>query len=260
MAKKQLDSDIDVLEESDKIHPWRICPIGKHYVRTHNLHIHPSKEHPTGQIVIRHAHCADNPSHKDMLSYDEIQIISKTHFSALGGPPKAGVLKEFPNADNFDELIRGWVHYWNEIFHAKDTLNPNLVKALIASESSFDSKKSRATKSKKLGYARGLMQIIDGTLTIIGDHGGELKDHFICLTHAEVMDPSANICTGVRWLFMKKAAAAERLDHKATWDDAVAEYKGILKDIIENKDSKHNPDPYNEMPIFRSFYDRLRGS
>ena len=59
---------------------------------------------------------------------------------------------------------------------------------------------------------------------------------------------------------MKKAAAAERLHHKATWDDAVAEYKGILKDIIEYKeDPKHNPDPYNEMPIFRSFYDRLRG-
>jgi hypothetical protein len=196
-----------------------------------------------------------------MLSYDEIKSISKTHFSALEGPPKTGALKDFHNADNFDELILGWVHYWNEIFHAKDTLDPNLVKALIASESSFDPKKSRATKSKKLGNARGLMQITDATLTIIGDHDGELRDHIICLTHAEVMDPSANICTGVRWLFMKKAAAAERLHHQATWDDAVAEYKGILKDIIKYKDDpKHNPDPYNEMPIFRSLYGQLQGS
>lgn len=34
----------------------------------------------------------------------------------------------------------------------------------------------------------------------------------------------------------------------------------ILKDIIENKDPKHNPDQYNEMPIFRPLYDQLRGS
>ncbi len=73
------------------------------------------------------------------------------------------------------------------------------------------------------------------------------------------MDPSANICAGVRWLFMKKAAAAERvkhakLDRAVTWDDAVAEYKGILKDILEEKD---NPDPLNEMPKFRKFYEQL---
>ena len=65
-----------------------------------------------------------------------------------------------------------------------------------------------------------------------------------------------NICAGVRWLFMKKITAAERLHHPATWDNAVAEYKGILKGIIENK----NPDPNHEMPIFRSFYKRLLGS
>jgi hypothetical protein len=68
-------SDLDVMEgfESpnavdDKVHPWRICPIGKHYVRTHVLHVPPSKIHPEGEVVTRHAHCADNPlrnGHKD---------------------------------------------------------------------------------------------------------------------------------------------------------------------------------------------------
>ena len=63
----------------DKVHLWRICPIGKHYVRTHILHVPPSKTHPAGEVVTRHAHCADNPLRKghkdhkerDLLSYDE---------------------------------------------------------------------------------------------------------------------------------------------------------------------------------------------
>lgn len=56
--------------KDDKAHPWRFCPIGKHYVRTHMLHIPPSKEHPAGQAVIRHEHCAENASYKDVLSFN----------------------------------------------------------------------------------------------------------------------------------------------------------------------------------------------
>lgn len=264
-------SDLDVVKEfevsddvNDKTHPWRVCPIGKHYVRTHVLHIPPSEKHPEGQVVTRHAHCAENPSHKDVLSYDELQIIAKKYFLSLVGAPKAGVLTEFSRADEFDSDIRGWVRYWNEIFNPKEPLDPNLVKALIASESSFrpeqDTSQHTPEKNKKIGYAHGLMQITDITLKIIGEHKGEIKDHLIYLTHKEIMDPSANICVGVRWLFTKKTIAAQRIDHTATWDDAVAEYKGILKAIVENKDPNHNPDPYNEMLKFRSFYKRLQES
>lgn len=47
------NTDLDLLEENleltsdtdSKIHPWRICPIGTHLVRTHDLHIPPSREH-----------------------------------------------------------------------------------------------------------------------------------------------------------------------------------------------------------------------
>jgi hypothetical protein len=253
--------DLDVMEDLEpshtttnkKSHPWRICPIGKHYVRTHSLHIPPSKEHPQGQIVTRHEHCADNPSHKDMLSCDEIQAIAKAQFSNLVGPPFAKILTEFPDADKFDQEIRGWARYWNEVFDPKEPLDPNLVKALIASESSFKPNQNISTGNKKLGRARGLMQLTDKTIQIIGDHKGELKNHFIHLTHNDALDPSANICAGVRWLFRKQVIATERLHHVATWDNAVAEYKGVLKGIITNK----NPDPKNEMLKFRSFYNQL---
>lgn len=234
--------------DDEKIHPWRLCPIGKHYVRTHSENISPSKKHPDGMIITREWHCAKNPSHKnhqnkniptnDILTFDELQIIVSKNFTDLEGPPKTHILK-FPKADEFDSLIRGWVIYWNKIFNAKDPLDPNLVKALIASESSFNPEAANPTNNGT-GIARGLMQLTDDTLDRLNGHKAELKDHFIHLAHNKVTDPAANICSGVRWLFMKYAGARERiakanLTRQATWDDGVAEYKGILKGIIEGK-------------------------
>ncbi|HVE44765.1 MAG TPA: transglycosylase SLT domain-containing protein [Gammaproteobacteria bacterium] len=259
------ENSIFVQDDNRKVHPWRICPIGQHYVKTHSEHIHPGREHPAGQVIIRHAHCANNPSHKnhnnqdiipkDILSFEELQMIAKTYFLDLKGLPKSNVL-EFTHADEFDSQIRGWVLYWNQVFNAKDPLDPNLVKALIASESSFNSETEIRTLNGT-GVAHGLMQLTDDTLDAISGRKVDLKDSFVQITPQEAMDPTANICAGVRWLFMKYAIARERitnakLDREATWDDAVAEYKGILKSIIESKNSNTK-----EMIIFRNFYRKL---
>ena len=58
----------------------------------------------------------------------------------LSGSPAlaTGLLAEFDDANKYDVLIRGWVRYWNEIFQPKNPLDPNLVKALMATESSFN--------------------------------------------------------------------------------------------------------------------------
>ena len=256
-------------KKKEKAHLWRLCPIGTHYIREHQEHIPPSKTHPSGEVIIRHAHCARNPLGKnkkpinDILSFSELQAIAKANFSTLQGPPKANVLN-YPRADEFDEHIRGWVVYWNKVFEAKNLLDPNLVKALIASESSFkpDSINPHNPKNtKKRGPARGLMQLTDETLRILNATGDGLRDHFIHLSHTEVIDPSANICAGTRWLFLKKAGAKERYakidpNHTVTWDDAVAEYKGVLSGILD----KNNPHPDSEgkMQIFRSIYDKFQ--
>ena len=84
-------------------HPWRICPLGQHFVRTHIEHIPPSKTHPQGEVITRHEHCAHNPSHKDMLSLDEIQVVSSKHFEDLTGSPTAAILTDFDNADTSPE-------------------------------------------------------------------------------------------------------------------------------------------------------------
>jgi len=45
-----LDIDIQDTEQQkqsdNKLHPWRICPIGKHFVKKHIEHIPPNKKHP----------------------------------------------------------------------------------------------------------------------------------------------------------------------------------------------------------------------
>ena len=83
---------VDNTDDKKKVHRWRLCPIGMHYVREHLEHTPPSKKHPTGEVVIRHAHCAKNPLGKnkheirDILSLAELTIIAKSSFSDLKGP------------------------------------------------------------------------------------------------------------------------------------------------------------------------------
>lgn len=226
----------NLLNDTDKkAYPWRRCPMGKHYVREHEVNFPASKKHPNGFISVRHEHCAENRSHKNELSFDEIQYITNTYFSTLIGPPTPHALvKEFSKADNYDLEIRGWVKYWNDIFKLDAPLDPNLVKALIATESSFDIEPKRTIKT-----AHGLMQITNKTHRYLRDTKIELKDYLIVLTQKQLLNPSANICTGIRWLFRKKETASSKLKHEATWINAVEDYKGYLDLILDKKDYNH---------------------
>ncbi len=131
-------SDLENSKEIKEIHPWRLCPAGEHWVRTHNMHVPPSQEHPVGYETIRHAHCARNPSEKDQLYPDEILEISDKNFLYTQLKPCPLELNFKKNGSKFDDLIAGWTKYWNDVLSPTELLDPNLVKALIASESSFD--------------------------------------------------------------------------------------------------------------------------
>ena len=218
-----------------KVHSWRFCPVGEHAVRTHPLHIPPSEAHPDG-ITTRHFHCAKNPSRKDQLSPLEIEAIAQEYFSKLKGLPCPLPLK-FKNGSKFDDLIRGWVKYWNEVLNSDEPLNANLVKALIASESGFNP--NSGAKRKGRNAARGLMQLNSQAVRVLGDEKGELKDHYVEMTGNDRFDPNLSICAGIRWLFQKRVMASHRLGHKASWDEAAEEYKGVLKDRLAGK--KINP-------------------
>ncbi|MFN7683944.1 MAG: lytic transglycosylase domain-containing protein [Oligoflexia bacterium] len=221
-------------------HEWRLCPLGKHWVKAHPR---------TGTKGIR-GHCRSNPSGKDQIYLDEIREIAHRNFSHLVGRPSSNRLG-FPQGNKFDELIRGWTQFWNEVLRPDVPLDPDLVKALIASESGFRAT-VKAKAGKRAGWARGLMQITDWTQRILTDEGGELKDHLVNVNQADLSDPVANIAAGIRWLFRKKETATSRLGRAATWDEAVAEYKSYLGDVMAGKQPAG-------MRIFRSYHVRLKG-
>lgn len=151
------------------LHPWRICPIGEHWVRAH-------QRQGTRGVA---GHCRKNPSGRDQIYLQEIRELTEREFSKLQGAPCADDLG-FASGNEYDALIRGWTKYWNEVLQPMELLDPDLVKALIATESSFRSN-LRVRAGKRAGWARGLMQVTDWTLQTLKDEDGEIRDHLVDL-------------------------------------------------------------------------------
>lgn len=212
-------------KDKEEVHPWRLCPAGEHWVCTHQMHVPPSKSFPEGHETIRHGHCARNPSGKDALYPDEIKEIDEQHFANVEPKPCPLELKFGKRGSQYDDLIAGWTKYWNDIFSPCESLDPNLVKALIASESHFDPNILANKKNPKSG--RGLMQVLDSTRMILNNENGELKNHFVHVTRADLNNPSINICAGIRWLFQKQKLASSKLGHEANWEETIYEFKGL---------------------------------
>ena len=238
----------------EKRHPWRKCPIGQHWVKSHTRDVEVSEKNPKGVTTVR-GHCRTNPSRHEIFVADEIQEISDQYFTDqyfkdLKRKPKADAMG-FPNGNDYDRLIGGWTQFWNEIFEPEEPLDPNLVKALVASESGF--RVSVDGKSKEgVVLAKGLIQITEQTRKILGDQKGELKDFLITLSRKEFVEPNANLFAGIRWLFHKKYLASHRLKRKASWVEAIAEYKGILGQLGKHERSDEI------MKRFRDIYKRLQ--
>lgn len=230
-----------------KDNPWRLCP-GNEYWR--NEHIQGDYTKADGTEVRAHhvrGCCCRRPSGKDQLYSDEIDDIAKEHFASVKRKPnllpKKG--KWAPNDPNkFDNDFAGWTKYWNDVMNEKDPLDPNIVKALAASEGMFDPK-PKDQKTKNSGYARGLFQLTDKTREILEDEKGELKDHFVHIDGNEVYDPNVSTAGAIRWLYYKRSDATRILKRKATWDEAVQNYKGALGK--SEKVIKDNMTPFREI-------------
>lgn len=229
----------------ERSHPWRPCPGGEHWVREH-----PRKSSKSKKITIVDGHCRINRSKKDQIYKDELDYISEKYFSNLQELPTNDNLGHKWLGNRYDNLIAGWTQYWNEILQPDSPLDPNLVKALISTESSFI-KTTDIFAGKRAGKARGLMQVTDWALTIMSDENGELKDHLINLSQKDMYNPNSSIAAGIRWLHRKKEIASAKLKRKATWLEAAADYKSYLEDW--KKDPKHK-----QMNKLIKLYERLK--
>ena len=226
-----------------KRHPWRLCPLGKHWVTPHMRTRTSSRGHSYTQSV--EGHCRSNSSQLDHLYTDEIHEIAARYFSKLKGLPNV-TIKEFgTNGNQYDSLIRGWTCYLNEVLSPAEPLDPDIIKALIATESGFRPAEWNHRRGSSAAY--GLMQVLGNTVRLLKS-SDELRDHLVNLDEDDMLDPNLSICAGIRWLFRKKQILEARAGKKVSWRDAIAAYKGV------------KPNETKLMPRFDKILKELKGT
>lgn len=250
LPKLKADLDRIVQRLSSPVHPWRICPPGETYVRKARVGPYSTKGYPVREHL-RRDHCREiEGSAKDTITLHEAEDMAKIFFPDLSGPPSSNSMDTGLDETQYDPLIRGWTKYWNDIFQPSPPLDPDLVKALLTSESDF---REDLGKGKK-GRAKGLMQLLPLTLKALRGYRNELKDHLFEFTDPEIYEPSLHIAAGIRWLFQERIKASRRLKRQATWEEAVENYKDYLR-----KRPKNAPDrPHPQMGRFFKLLGKLK--
>jgi len=201
-----------------KNHKWRVCPLGEHWVKEH-----PRKT-DSGKTSVE-GHCRKNPKNKDVIKAAELLKIAKEHFNNLSIMPNPKEMN-FPKGSKYDSIIAGWCQYWNETLNPKTPLDPNTVKALIATESGFEPEPAVPPGH----MAIGIMQLMPQTIKYISVNSKELRNHYIEITVDDAKDPVINIAAGTRWLFRKYELTKHKLTREPTWLEVLLDYKGIFND------------------------------
>jgi hypothetical protein len=199
-------------------------------VREHAMHVPISEKNLTG-MTIRSRHLRRLKG--TYLDVAEIESLFKSYDRKSIIYPTRGKLKEYPNADKYDYVIAVWNDYFNKKFNTYPPLDPDVVKALIASESSFnpDPKKNRK-------IALGITQITKPTLKILQEPTGESKEFiFKDIRQKDLKDPNIAIPIAIRWLHRKKETAASKLGREPNHEEIILDYKGLLRSNSEYKKS-----------------------
>ena len=198
-------------------------------VRSHPMHVPVSERNPEG-ITIRDRHLRRLKG--TYLDLAEIETIFKNYNKKGLIFPTAGKLEKNRNADKYDEIIAVWTDYFNRKFNAKPVLDPDVVKALIESESDF----RMDPPGNKI--AIGIAQITKQTLKIVQDPNGETKDFiFHKIRQKDLKEPAVAIPVAVRWLFRKRATAMAQLNRVPDHEELILEYKGLLKSKSDYKNA-----------------------
>jgi len=213
-------------------------------VHEHPRHVPVSNKNPSGSTIvdqhIRHLSGS-------FLDRNELGKMFKNYnHDGVVFPTSQKLLSEYPKADKYDEIIAIWTDYFNKKFPANSPLDPDVVKALIASESSF------RLDPPENPIAIGIAQITKKTFKIIQDSKGEVKDFiFIKFIQKDLKDPNIAIPMAIRWLFHKKKLAKAKLGKEPTAEEIILEYKGLLKSTTKYKN--------DALKNFRKAYEKLKG-
>lgn len=197
-------------------------------VRAHPMHVPVSVKNPTG-VTIRDQHTRRLKG--TYLDLTEIENIYKNYDKKNIVYPSKKKLTQ-PNSDKYDDIIATWCDYFNKKFSTNPPLEPNVVKALIASESDF------RLDPKENIKAFGMAQITPETFKALLDSKGEVKEFiFKDIRKKDLKNPNIAIPMAVRWLSRKKRLAEGKLGRPATAEEIILEYKGLLKSKSPFKNS-----------------------
>lgn len=210
-------------KSKQETHQWRKCPLGFHWRNSSVVDKHERRK-ATVKEHYKKGTCVKNRSGKDTLYADEVYIITNSYFLKRKTIISSNSLG-YKKGSEFDHIIDGWVTYWNDILKPKVPLDPDFVKVMIATESSFNTK-AKAFAGKRAGYARGLMQVTDQTLKYLKGHKTETRNQTIIFDEDDMTDPTLNIAAGVRWLYRKKEISDSRYKGESSWLKSVMLYKG----------------------------------
>jgi hypothetical protein len=135
-------------------------------VREHPMQVPVSAKNPGG-ITIRDQHLRRLPG--TYLKREEINGVFKNYPRKGIIYPSSGKISEHKNSDKYDDLIAVWTHYFNDKLKTEPPFDPDVFKALLASESGF---RLDIPKNK---MAFGIAQITKETWMILQDQKGEAK-------------------------------------------------------------------------------------
>lgn len=210
-------------------------------VKEHPRKVPVSKKNPAGvTIVDKHPRRLKGT----FLDAKEIDGTFKSYDKKNIVYPAAKKLPKYPDADKYDDLIAVWTDYFNKKFPSDSLLEPDVVKALIGSESDF-----RLDPSNPL--AIGIAQITRETFKVLQDPKGEVKEFiFTKFIQKDLKNPSYAIPMAIRWLFRKKRLATGKLGREPNAEEIILEYKGLLRSNSKYKD--------NALKSFREKYALLK--
>jgi hypothetical protein len=198
-------------------------------VRSHPMRVPVSRKNPSG-TTIRDEHIRRLEG--TYLDTTQIVAVFKNYDRKGITYPTKGRLSEYKNSDKYDDLIAVWTDYFNKKFEASPPLDPDVVKALISSESDF---REDPLENKK---AFGITQITPATLKIVQDPSGEAKKFiFHKIRQKDLKEPTFAIPIGIRWLFRKRATAIAQLNRAPDHEELILEYKGLLQSTSDYKES-----------------------
>jgi len=181
-----------------------ICKPGSHHVKKHFRISTNGKRH------IVEKHCRANPKHKLKTlfasNFGYLFINRKKKYSKLK------TIKGQKDSGQYDEMVQFWLDYWKDKNEINFSIDPMIVKSIIAVESSFREKVITKTPGSS---ATGLMQITKSTMKWLSgkpnkDGYIQVRKNQIDINQEEAKFANSNIAAGTRWLIFKICTSPDR--------------------------------------------------